>query len=131
MKVILILILFIYSLSANDPTELKGKLKDVFDKPKVPLPKKKKTKSGKPVIFEEIIQKDLQAEIDQLVFKAFYTKDSIHRLMLEFENQILLLETNNEFKLKGEIYRLQSFDEHKAKIIHINTLKILTLTYRP
>ena len=123
MKKLLTILLFLtLSLSANDPTIIKGKLKEVLEKKEEKtVEKKKNTKTGK--VIQKGFQKNLQADIDQLNFKAFYTKDSIHRLMLEFDEQIIILETNAEFELKEERYRLHSFDEHQAQIITLILLK--------
>lgn len=130
MKNTLIILTFLTSsVPAKDPTVIKGKLKEVLEKQAEQVPVKEKTKSPKTI--QKILSKNLQEDIDQLSFKAFYTKDSIRRLMIEFEKKIFLLEANNDFELKGETYRLQSFDEHKAQLLHIQSKEILTFIYRP
>lgn len=129
MKTVLILIIFISSLSANDPTVIKGKLKEALKKRDIVVVKEKKALpiGGK----KALPAKSLQEDIDQLVFKALYKKSSTRRLMLGNENKLILLEVNNHFELKGETYRLINFNEDKAQLIHIRTKEILTFIYRP
>ena len=75
---------------ASDPTILKGELKAIFEKKVTPVKDKQQTKLVKPT--KKMIHKKLQDDIDKLVFKAFYTKDSTKRLMLELDESLLLLE---------------------------------------
>ena len=129
MKPLLFLLIFTSALFANDPTVIKGKLKEVLDKPKAIIPKNKK--ADEPKVIKETIKKNLQTEIDQLVFKAFYKKDQINRLMLEFEKKTLLLEANDKIDLKGEKFLVLNFDNINARLMHISSKEILTFTYRP
>lgn len=129
MKTILLLLLLISSLHGNDPTELKGKLKDALNKFKEPTPPQKKTKTSK--TREKTPKSNLQKDINLLIFKAFYTKNLITRLMLEFENKINILEVGDSLVLRGEIYRLQSFNQDKAQFLHVCSNLNLTFTYRP
>ena len=70
MKTIVILIIFISSLSAPDPTVIKGKLKEVLSKKAMPLIDQKKTPPDRKEKTET--NKNLQEDVDRLIFKAFY-----------------------------------------------------------
>lgn len=129
MKTIFFLVLCISSLHANDPTQLRGKLKDALSKQKAPpLKSKIKAKRNAPL---KVLERDLQSEVNQLVFKAFYTKNSIKRLMLEFEKKIFLLEANSDITLKDEKYKVLNFNKDTAQFMHLRSKKTLTFIYRP
>ena len=133
MKKLLLYLIFTYSILANDPTMLKGALKEILDQPQ----KKTKTKIKNPqsnapkALEEKQSTKDLVSEIKCLNFKAFYATNSINRLLIQLEDKNVLLEAKNEIVLHGETYRLDSCNEHCAHFIHLASQTTITYTYRP
>ena len=129
MKYLILLILFTCSIKANDPTVPKGKLKEALEKRHKSSSQKKKTIQTNNV--GNTTAAELQEDINQLVFKAFYTKDSVKRLMLIDDKQNFILETNKVFVFKGETYRVLNMDNKKVLLLHSSSKNTLTYTYRP
>ena len=92
MKKIILFTLLTIPLFANDPTILKGKLKKVLEEKIIPI----KDAVPEPQIKKAEIDKRLQEGIEQLVFKAFYYKDSTKELMVELAGELIILEQEEE-----------------------------------
>ena len=112
------------SVYADDPTKLSGALKLALSEKKEAI-----TVEQKKI---ELVKEDSKQQeiIEKLVFKAFYTKDSIHRLMLQFEASFLLLEEKDDFELGGEFFTLKSFNDEEAQLIHKQSNTKIIFTYR-
>ena len=133
MKKSLFYLLFTCSLLANDPTQLKGALKEILASPVKSVKRsKEKTQTKRPETKEvQEAPEDFQEAIHQLVFKAFYAKDSIKRLMVSLEDKIIFLEVQNQVVLNGDSYILKRINENDALFIHLDSQTLLTYTYRP
>lgn len=137
MKKILLYLLFTSSLLANDPTDIKGKLKDVLNLAQktlnTPLPQegsKKETQGEqgeeKP---EETLLEKLQRSMDTMSFKAYFAQEAKTRLMVEVNKKVFFLEAKRQVLLNGELFFLESFDKYSAQFVHTDSNTLLTYNY--
>ncbi|WDE97111.1 hypothetical protein PQO03_03960 [Lentisphaera profundi] len=133
MKNLYFYLLLTPSVFANDPTMVKGKLKEVLFNSHKQITKnfKPEKKPLEKVLKIEKPSKELQENLKLLNFKAFYSKNSVNRLMVEFEQKIIFLEAQGKIVLNGETYILDCCDNCQAQFTHLSSQKKITFNYRP
>ena len=137
MKKLYLYLLFTSTLLANDPTLIKGKLKEVLDiaqktlnsqQVQDPL-KKGKPEEGEPEKPVETLSEKLERSMNLMSFKAFFSQNSKTKLMVGVDEKVFFLEAKREILLNGETFYLEEFNESSAQFVHRQSNTSLTFHY--
>ena len=131
MKYFLFIFIVNVSLFGDDPTVLRGALKKVFMVTEEKKPEVIKDTPKETVEVVENISGRLQEDVNKIVYKAFYTKDSIKRLLIEYDKQRFQLETDATVILNGEEYLITAMTAKQLHLEHVNSKHKIVFTYRP